>query len=119
MYGTLTEKVLQAEIVGEDKLRFIGEGWIEAELFDLGLYPGAVPGTGTRVYGEVYQLGDLSVLELLDEFEDFRPTDLEGSLFVRRKVEVTMQTYKITAFAYFYNRGTKKAKKIESGRWIK
>ena len=35
-------------------MAFRGHGWIHAALFDLGLYPAAVPDGESRVWGEVF-----------------------------------------------------------------
>ena len=39
-------------------LSFVGRGTIPAALFDLGIYPAAVPAPDSRVTGEVYELTD-------------------------------------------------------------
>ena len=37
----------------------MGRGWIQAALFDLGIYPAAIPANDdTRVWGEVHQMLD-------------------------------------------------------------
>ena len=49
------------------QLSFSGRGRIRAALFDLGIYPAAVPADdGSQVWGEVYEMLDASaVLDVL------------------------------------------------------
>ncbi len=50
-YGTLMTGFDRRRRVGIDaKLRYQGRGWISAALFDLGLYPAAVPADDGRVW---------------------------------------------------------------------
>jgi gamma-glutamylcyclotransferase (GGCT)/AIG2-like uncharacterized protein YtfP len=74
-YGTLMagfDRRRRAEI--DDKLAYVGRGSIKAALFDLGIYPAAVPATEGRVWGEVYEVRDApTVLAALDEIEGYTP----------------------------------------------
>ena len=74
------------------KLTFIGRGRIRAALFDLGIYPAAVPTEDdSRVAGELYELLDgPPVLAILDEIEGFRPNEPERSLYLRVRTDVTL-----------------------------
>ena len=42
----------------EEKLSWSGRGWIRGALFDLGIYPAAIPAADGRVWGEVHQMLD-------------------------------------------------------------
>ena len=55
------------------KLTFKGRGTIRAALFDLGIYPAAVPAEDdSAVWGEVYETSDTAaVLAVLDEIEGY------------------------------------------------
>ena len=89
-YGTLMTGFDRRRRVGIDaKLRYQGRGWINAALFDLGLYPAAVPAEDGRVWGEVFELLEPStVLTALDEVEGYRPTEHDASLYLRAQVPV-------------------------------
>jgi gamma-glutamylcyclotransferase (GGCT)/AIG2-like uncharacterized protein YtfP len=105
----------------DPKLRFAGRGTINAALFDLGIYPAAVPSNdGSRVWGEVYETSDLpGVLATLDEIEGYRPNEPERSLYTRVLTDVTFdngQTQR--AWAYFYNAPLGRAQRIESGDYL-
>ena len=65
----------------EAKLQPEGHGWIQAALFDLGIYPAAVPAADSRVWGEVHHMLDRdAVLAELDEIEGYRPGQPDASL---------------------------------------
>src|SRR3712207_585572 len=89
----------------DQHLSFTGRGSIPAALFDLGIYPAAVPASDGRVWGEVYAiLNPPVVLQALDEIEGYRPGEPEASLYTRLETPVTLDSGPtITAWAYFYN----------------
>ncbi|HZA35671.1 MAG TPA: gamma-glutamylcyclotransferase family protein, partial [Vicinamibacterales bacterium] len=74
-YGTLMTGFDRRRRTGIDpKMRFLARGWVQAALFDLGIYPAAVPAQDARVWGEVFELLDPDdVLTALDEIEGYRP----------------------------------------------
>ncbi len=103
------------------KLTFAGRGTIKAALFDLGIYPAAVPTEGPAVvWGEIYQTQDTaSVLAALDEIEGYRPNQPERSLYTRILTEVTLPDGRVEqAWAYFYNAPLGRAQRIESGDYM-
>ena len=103
------------------KLTFTGRGSIRAALFDLGIYPAAVPADGqSLVWGEVYQtLDTASVLAALDEIEGYRPSEPERSLYTRILTDVTLEDGRAEqAWAYFYNAPLGRAQRIASGDYL-
>ena len=74
-YGTLRTGFNRTTRAGIDEyLKFTGRGWIDGKLFDLGIYPAAVPATDARVRGEVFEITDAAtVLTALDRIEGYRP----------------------------------------------
>jgi gamma-glutamylcyclotransferase (GGCT)/AIG2-like uncharacterized protein YtfP len=103
------------------KLAFEGRGTIAAALFDLGIYPAAVPTSdGSQVWGEVYvMLEPSAVLATLDEIEGYRPNEPERSLYVRVLTNVTLDDGRVLdAWAYFYNAPLGRAERIESGDYL-
>lgn len=120
-YGTLmTPFNRTARLQINDHLVFKGRGSIRAALFDLGIYPAAVPASDSRVRGEIYQmLQPATVLRALDELEGYRPTDPETSLYTRTLTPVaTDDGTVIDAWAYFYNAPLGRAERIESGDYL-
>jgi gamma-glutamylcyclotransferase (GGCT)/AIG2-like uncharacterized protein YtfP len=105
----------------DPKLTFAGRGTIRAALFDLGIYPAAVPTRDeSRVWGEVYEMQDAAgVLAILDEIEGYRPNEPERSLYTRVQTDVTLQDGRVTpAWAYFYNAPLGQAQRIDSGDYL-
>jgi gamma-glutamylcyclotransferase (GGCT)/AIG2-like uncharacterized protein YtfP len=105
----------------ESKLAFAGRGRIRAALFDLGIYPAAVPADDdSMVAGELYELLDpATVLGALDEIEGFRPNEPERSLYVRVMTDVTLDSGQSRpAWAYFYNAPLGRAERIPSGDYL-
>jgi gamma-glutamylcyclotransferase (GGCT)/AIG2-like uncharacterized protein YtfP len=121
-YGTLMagfDRRRQAGI--DDKLAFIGRGSIKAALFDLGLYPAAVPAPDREVWGEVYEVTDAeTVLPALDMIEGYTPEQPDSSLYLRRRAEVTLADdgRLAPAWVYFYNAPLGQARRISSGDYL-
>jgi gamma-glutamylcyclotransferase (GGCT)/AIG2-like uncharacterized protein YtfP len=106
----------------DPQLLFKGHGTIAAALFDLGMYPAAVPADHdrARVRGEVYQMTNPTVvLQVLDEIEGYRSTEPDASLYTRRLTPVTLDDGPIvSAWAYFYNAPLGRAERIDSGDYL-
>ena len=120
-YGTLMTGFDRRRRTGIDpKMRFLARGWVQAALFDLGIYPAAVPAQDARVWGEVFELLDPDdVLTALDEIEGYRPSEPEYSLYTRRLTPVTMDDGTVVqASAYFYNAPLGRAERIYSGDYL-
>jgi len=103
------------------KLNFTGRGSIRAALFDLGIYPAAVPtDDDSVVWGEVYETDDTaSVLAALDEIEGYRPSEPDRSLYTRILSDVTFEDGRAEqAWAYFYNAPLGRAQRIMSGDYL-
>ena len=120
-YGTLmTPFNRTGQLRIDDHLAFVGRGSIAAALFDLGIYPAAVPAADSRVRGEVYELTDpVPALRALDELEGYHAGEAETSLYTRKRTHVTMDDgTDVEAWAYFYNAPLGRAERIESGDYL-
>lgn len=104
----------------DQHLAYLGRGSIAATLFDLGIYPAAVPASEGRVWGEVYEMLNAPlVLSVLDELEGYRPGEPDASLYTRIRTPVRLETGPdVTAWAYFYNAPLGGAQRIESGDYL-
>jgi gamma-glutamylcyclotransferase (GGCT)/AIG2-like uncharacterized protein YtfP len=104
----------------EPFLTFLGRGSICAALYDLGIYPAAVPAGDGQVWGELYEVeSPREVLDALDEIEGFRPNEPESSLYRREKASVMLEDGTAeTAWAYFYNAPLGRAERIDSGDYL-
>jgi gamma-glutamylcyclotransferase (GGCT)/AIG2-like uncharacterized protein YtfP len=120
-YGTLMAGFDRRRRAGIDsKLTYVGRGAIRAALFDLGLYPAAVPAPDSHVWGEVYEMADADqVLAALDGIEGYRSDDPDRSLYVRQLAEVVLPDGTLaTAHVYFYNAPLGRAPRIRSGDYL-
>lgn len=103
------------------KLTYEGRGSMKAALFDLGIYPAAVPTEDNGVvWGEVYGATDAAaVLSALDDIEGYRPNEPARSLYTRVLTEVTLEDGRVKqAWAYFYNAPLGRAQRIASGDYL-
>ena len=119
-YGTLMAGFDRRRRAGIDaKLTYLGRGAINAALFDLGLYPAAVPAPDGDVWGEVYEMADPdAVLAALDDIEGYRAG--HGPIRVSTsggQVDVRCPTVRpLPAWVYFYNAPLGRAPRIHVRR---
>ena len=120
-YGTLMSGFDRRRRAGiETRMHFLDRGKIEGALFDLGLFPAAIPSPDCEVCGEVFETDDdPSVLAKLDEIEGFRPSEPDSSLYIRLKTTVRLEHGGVdTAWVYFYNAPLGRAERITSGDYL-
>ena len=120
-YGTLMsgfERPGRARL--DALLEPLGRGSIRASLFDLGIYPAAIPSTDSRVWGEVHRMRDVdAVLTSLDEIEGYRPGEPDASLYTRVETDATLTDGRVApVWTYFYNAPLGRAQRIESGDYL-
>ena len=121
VYGTLMGGFDRRRRAGIDtRMHLIGRGSIEAALFDLGIFPAAIPAPDGRVIGEVYEMeDDPSVMAKLDDIEGYRPSEPDASLYTRVVVSVTFDDGRVEpAWVYFYNAPLGRAERIASGDYL-
>ena len=101
---------------------YTGEGWLQARLYRINDYPGAVLSDNPqhRVYGELYRLRDSeTVFAKLDAYEECSDTFTEPHEYQRLVLPIftgTAQT--ILAWTYIYNHPVTTACPLESGDWL-
>ncbi|MBF8301399.1 MAG: ytfP [Acidobacteria bacterium] len=120
-YGTLMTPFHRVRRLRVDQhLVYTGRGTIAGALFDLGIYPAAVPASDTRVLGEVYRMTHPTiVLQALDELEGCRAEEPDSSLYTRALTPVTLEDGRaVDAWAYFYNAPLGRAERIHSGDYL-
>jgi gamma-glutamylcyclotransferase (GGCT)/AIG2-like uncharacterized protein YtfP len=120
-YGTLMSGFKRPGRARLDQaLRPIGRAWIHAALFDLGIYPAAIPAHDTRVFGEVHEMLDVeTVLTTLDEIEGYSIGEPDSSLYTRAEIPVMFADGGTAmAWVYFYNAPLGRAQRIESGDYL-
>lgn len=115
LYGSLLRSFPTQRRLGiSARLRFVGPCRIAGRLYDLGRYPGFLPGDG-EVRGELYEALDGRILDRLDEFEEFDVGRIEQSLYLRRKLPLIEPAGE--AWVYVYNRSVEGCPVVESGCW--
>lgn len=98
-YGTLRDARQRALALGGIASRPLGNGTVAGALYDLGSYPGLLPGDD-RVPGTVIALADEAALARLDEFEG-----VGSGLYVRGRATVHLDAGgAIETWIYRYNR---------------
>lgn len=95
---------------------------IQARLYDLGAYPGAVAPKSPRdqVYGLVVTLDDPRLLRRIDRYEDYFPDRPAASEFIRSAVKARLLTSgkEIDCWVYLYNRRVIGKPPIPSGDYL-
>ena len=90
-YGTLMSGFKRDRTRVELALEAVGHGSIAALLFDIGIYPAAIPSPQSRVHGEVHRmLSPDTILHALDEIEGYREDKPDASLYVRAETPVSL-----------------------------
>jgi gamma-glutamylcyclotransferase (GGCT)/AIG2-like uncharacterized protein YtfP len=120
-YGTLMAGFDRRRRAGiDDKLTYVGRAHIRGQLYDLGLYPVAVPAPDGEVWGEVYRTeAPDEVLVALDDIEGYRSDDPDKSLYARQLAQVVLPNGRgDEAWVYFYNAPIGRAELIPSGDYL-
>jgi pyruvate carboxylase len=101
---------------------YIGMATYQGKMYQVADYPGIVTSESSSdvVVGELYLLSNtIKLLNVLDEYEEYDPTDEAKSLFVRKQVSVDMKGESFTSYAYVYNRPVDAETLISSGDYLK
>jgi gamma-glutamylcyclotransferase (GGCT)/AIG2-like uncharacterized protein YtfP len=120
-YGTLMSGFKRpGRSLIDQSLEPVGRGWIRAALFDLGIYPAAIPAADGKVLGEVHRMTDsTAVLSALDEIEGYRANEPDTSLYMRVETEAVLEDGTTApVWVYFYNAPLGRAQRIESGDYL-
>ena len=104
----------QDELGVRGRMEFVEPCRWDGTLYDIGPFPGAVPGAGT-IHGELFRLDSPEVWTVLDQYEGYDPDQPEASPFVRRRVELAAPD--VTAWVYWYNGDPTSHPRVSSGSW--
>ncbi len=119
VYGTFRRGFGRRRILWRLGARYVGEGIVRGELFNLGGFPGAQKSktASARIAGEIYQLRNpVHALKVLDRVEDSYGTDPASSFFRRETAEVLLSDgRRVTAWVYWLTRVPWPARRILSG----
>ncbi|MFP4228621.1 MAG: gamma-glutamylcyclotransferase [Salinivenus sp.] len=115
-YGTLMRGMGRHESLDvAEALSFVARCQFDGVLYDLGAFPGAVPGDGT-VHAELFRLRSEEVWSVLDRYEGYTPEAEAQSLFVRRRTPLQSPS-DTTAWVYWYAGPTAGRVRVPSGDW--
>ena len=121
VYGTLRPGHAPASVAAQvGRCAQLGPGCTPGRLYDLRNYPGAIvdDAGGGRIYGDVLELTDASMLRRLDAYEGHDPSDPANSLFLRTQCDVTLDDGRtVRAWVYVYNRDVAGAPTVPGGRY--
>lgn len=102
--------------------RFVAMARLQACLYQVSYYPGAVPSSdaANQVVGELYQLlQPEQLLPLLDNYEECGPGFAEPQEYRRELQQVMLESdSRVSAWVYIYNRGTAGLQQIQSGDFL-
>jgi gamma-glutamylcyclotransferase (GGCT)/AIG2-like uncharacterized protein YtfP len=120
VYGTLLSGIAPTALAQlMSRLTYLGPASVPGRLYDLGLYPAAIPDaeSAEAVRGELYAIApDVAALSMLDNYEGHFPDLPARSLFRRIRVSATRSDgIAIAAWMYAWNRPANGAKQIAGG----
>lgn len=115
VYGSLREDLNPMRNLLLRHGKILGTATIQAKLYDLGQYPGAVtsPANTDRIFGEVFEIQQADhVFAVLDSYE--------GQHFKREEITLTLDDGPtMRCWAYFYTGSLMRKALIASGDYIK
>tara|TARA_R110002126_G_scaffold146224_9_gene292132 strand:+ start:3460 stop:3882 length:423 start_codon:yes stop_codon:yes gene_type:complete len=128
VYGTLRQ-CAQRRAAGnrcyqllQQHASLLGQGRLQAKLYLVDYYPGAVPSTDVtdQVSGELYLLSQPEfVLPLLDKYEECGPGFAQPQEYRREQQSVIMENGDtVIAWVYVYNRSTDRLRLIKGGDFL-
>ena len=106
VYGTLKKGNMNpAAIHLHLHAKWIGEGVMSGRLYQLGDYPGAhyLYGAKEEVKGEVFEMNDLNLLTMLDEYEGIGPDIPKPHEYVRQLCPIRKGEVELLCWVYLYN----------------
>lgn len=112
-YGTLRQERSARNYEGS--LRHVRNDTVRGSLYALGWFPGWVPEGDGEVIVETYEVLNPAIIDSLDRYEGYHPTDISGSLFVRQIV-TTVGGHETEI--YRFNGHVDGRRRIESGDWF-
>ena len=117
------------------RLKYVSEAETGGVIRAHGVFPGFFPAASERsilqvdlrdlnyegnkksvVYGELYEIIDTNVLKNLDDWEEYDPSQIDKSNYLRKSIQLKNQ--KLSAWVYVSNQSQNDFL-VESGRWEK
>src|ERR1700693_1873401 len=90
IYGTLLFNNYKWVKDNNIDFKVIGNGFVNASKIEGTEYPAIVPHPSKIVEGTIIEI-DSKFLPILDEYEEYYPSDIDKSLYIRKMVPVAVQ----------------------------
>ncbi|TWR25992.1 gamma-glutamylcyclotransferase [Mucilaginibacter achroorhodeus] len=122
IYGTLLQSGNEFGSYLQQNCSFVTLGHLQAQLYDLGEYPGIVISSkfDQEVHGSVFEMRDQpEILRRLDYYEGVGPDEEHPNLYRREIHPVKTNKGIMQAWVYVYNRSVEHAIDIPGGDYLK
>ncbi|MEL7123464.1 MAG: gamma-glutamylcyclotransferase family protein [Bacteroidota bacterium] len=98
----------------------LGVGYAAGRIFDLGMYPGFVPGGSEKVEGDVIEIfeNQEAILKDLDEFEGISTPLKTTDEYKRELIKVDIKGNIHECWVYVYQGDTTNLKHVRSGNYL-
>ena len=123
VYGTLRKQSTSTmNHVLAQHCRYVAEGYLQGKLYEVNAYPAAIDSDNPndKVYGEVYELTDSTLLLELDTYEECTDQFPKPHEYLRKKRLITLfDGRSVTAWVYIFNHTVLNLIPIVSGDYFK
>ena len=123
VYGTLRKGFSHSFLndIAMD-MNLVAKGEINAEFFDIGEYPAALPTKekNAHIEGDIFEINHpRKVLKILDDYEGFDRNDKKNSEYLRKKTNIQLISGdNLEAWVYWYNFPVNPLKKITNKSYL-
>lgn len=115
-YGTLRPGGGALGILGiAPRLQWLGRCFLRGDLYDLGEYPGLMPGNGI-VTCDLVTAPDPATMRMIDTWEDWIPGNPPEALYRRQRVRLLFPDR--DALVYVWNGSLDEATLVPGGDWL-
>ena len=118
VYGTLRRDCKFRAINLEEYSLFLGYGKVKGRLYEVDNYPGVVLGGEKEVIGELYEVFDFELFDILDRYEECSREYPPPTEYKRVVCKVKFNSKMVNAWVYEYNLDTSTLQLIESGDYV-
>lgn len=124
VYGTLMQKYPKNALIEilRKKTKYVGEAFTYGKLYLVDYYPGLLSnsaGEYHKTFGEIVEVVDSSLWQELDDYEDYRDSDICNSLYIRKIVPCYLvdDSRQIETYTYIYNKSVDNLNFLKNGRF--
>ncbi|MFC0517497.1 gamma-glutamylcyclotransferase [Mucilaginibacter angelicae] len=121
VYGTLLQAGNEFAEYLNKHCKFISDGKIKGQLYDIGEYPGAViDNTEERyIYGSIFMMDDPeTILKVIDDYEGIGDLYRHPQEYTRDEVAIHTDNGIISCWMYLYNLPVASYKEVITGNYV-